>query len=159
MQSCNTVLGKQPNNQPKQRNVLIGCPTEKWKRKPFLWLSSRVWRLPRKIFWRREKTQNDSLGKRFPFGKIRQDILTHQIRKLFTSTQYIAYCIYRVSDTKPGNQHVSSNLRVSTVSWKRQVRSNASVWNLAISRNFMNWAPAAVLWSLFFLFLVCLQLN
>ena len=59
------------------------------------------------------KTHSDSLGKQFPFGKIRQEILTCQIQELFTSTQHTAYCTYRVSNTKPGNHLVSSNLRES----------------------------------------------
>lgn len=64
---------------------------------------------------RKEKTHSGSLGKQFPFGKIKQEIITCMIWKLFTSTQYTTHFIYRVSDTKPGSCHVLHNLQVSTV--------------------------------------------
>lgn len=101
-------LGGGGETTPKQKNVLIGCLTEKWKKKAILVVEWQGIEIPKKNLQRREKTHSDSLGKQFPFGKIKQEILTHQIWELFTSTQYATYCIYRVSDTKPGNHHVSS---------------------------------------------------
>lgn len=108
--TCSLAMqfGGRGGTTPKQKNALIGCPTEKWKKKAILVVEWQGIEIPKKNLQRREKTHSDSLGKQFPFGKIRQDILTRQIWELFTSTQYTTYCIYRVSDTKPGNHHVSS---------------------------------------------------
>lgn len=63
MQPCNEIGKGKGGGDGKWNNVLIGHPTEKWKKKVIRVVEHEGVKVPKKNHLKEEKTHRDSLGK------------------------------------------------------------------------------------------------